>query len=375
LRCLDFSKICKKHVFTFFTGVPDSTFKSWMNFLEDKDNELTNIIAVNECEAAAICTGYHLATGKIGVLYMQNDGFGKTVNPLTSLCDPEVYSIPILLMIGWRGEPGKKDAYQHLKMGRILLPLLDLLEIPYEVISADINSVDDTIRKARDYMQKNSRPFAIIVRRGVFEESKSEQYDDAKKMSREEALQLIMQHLTGDETIVSTTGKLSRELFEYRRKKNEEFARDFYNVGAMGCAPSIALGIALQNKKQRVFVFDGDGALLMQMGELATVGHYAPANLYHIVFDNEAHDSTGGQPTSSSTADFRNVALACKYRYAKIAGNKDELEKSIQAFKTTKGPAMLLIKVKRGARKELKRPDKPPVAYKKDFMKSLAGSR
>jgi len=374
LRCESFSNICKKHGFTFFTGVPDSTFKSWMSFLEDKNTDLKNIIAVNECEAIAICTGYHLATGRIGVIYMQNDGFGKTVNPLTSLCNPEVYSIPMLLMIGWRGMPGKKDAYQHIKMGKILLPVLNLLEIPYEIISSDPGEINNIFIKAKKFMKKNSRPFAIIIRKDIFEKSRSEKYNDLNKMGREDALKIIMKYLD-DEIIVSTTGKLSRELFEYRAKKNEGFGHDFYNIGAMGCAQSIALGIALERKAKKVFVFDGDGSILMQMGGIATIGHYMPKNFYHIVFDNGAHDSTGGQPTCSDTVDLTKVAIACNYRFGKIVEKKEELEEILHNLKNTKGPAMLVVKVKKGARDDLKRPDKKPIEYKMDFMKTLVDSK
>ena len=369
LTCKDFAKLCKKYDFTFFSGVPDSTFKSWMSFLDMDKTDLTNIIAVNECEATAICAGYHLSTGKVAVLYMQNDGFGKTVNPLTSLCNPEVYSIPILLMIGWRGEPGKKDAPQHHKMGKILLELLDLLEIPYEILSDDLKKAEKTLEKAKTSMKKNNRPFAIIVKRGTFESSK-EVSKEPNLMSREEALQTIMKHLH-DEIIVSTTGKISRELFEYRASKKQHMDHDFYNIGAMGCAQSIALGIALQQKKKKVFVFDGDGAVLMQTGAVATIGHYAPSNFYHVIFDNSAHDSTGGQPTCSDTVNFKEIALACNYKYANIANTKQELEKSIKNLITKKGPALLVVKVKKGARKDLGRPTKTPVEHKTEFMKAI----
>jgi len=375
LNCKNFSKICKKYDFTFFTGVPDSTYKSWMKFLNKKNTDLTNIIAVNECEATAICTGYHLSTGKIGVLYMQNDGFGKTVNPLTSLCNPEVYSIPILLMIGWRGKPGKKDAPQHDMMGRILTDLLDILKIPYEILSSDIKKVDSTLKKAKNYMNKNSKPFAIIVKKGIFEEMKSEKQNDTDLMTREDALKTIMKKLDGNEIIVSTTGKTSRELFEYRTEKKEGFEHDFYNIGAMGCAQSIALGIALQKKDKKVFIFDGDGSVLMQMGSLATTGHYSPKNFYHIIFDNRAHDSTGGQPSSSDSVDFVKVALSCNYKFGKTVKNKEELEKTLQNLKNKKGPALVVINVKKGARKELGRPTMVPIEHKKNFMKYLVDSK
>ncbi len=411
LSCENFRRICGKHGFDFFSGVPDSTFRSWMTYLDTGGNkshleiggkggsgdpDLTNIIAVNECEAAAICAGYHLSTGKIGVLYMQNDGFGKTVNPLSSLCNPEVYSIPILLMIGWRGEPGKKDAIQHHRMGKILQPLLDLLDIPHEIMPSRIEEADRVLEKAREYMEKNSRPFAVIVRKGTFEDSLLEDslpgkathgthvaeqpVLESRSLGREETLGIIMKHLEshldGEEIIVSTTGKLSRELFEYSSGRKKGSGNDFYNIGAMGCAQSIALGIALQRKDRKVFVFDGDGSILMQMGALVTAGHYSPDNLFHFVFDNGAHDSTGGQPTCSDTVDLTRVAAACNYRYAETVNDAEGLRDAMRRIilkgaAGVEGPAMLVVKVKKGARDDLTRPDREPVEYKEEFMRAL----
>lgn len=371
LSCKDFSETCKKNDFTFFTGVPDSTYKSWMSYLNKKNTGLTNIIAVNECEATAICAGYHLSTGKNGVLYMQNDGFGKTINPLTSLCNPEVYNIPMLLMIGWRGEPGKKDAPQHQMIGRLLTDLLDTFEIPYEIISSNIKKVDSTLKKAKKFMNTNSKPFAIIVKKNVFEDLKTEKQKKQNLMTREDAIKTIMKSLKGDEIIVSTTGKASRELFEYRNRGNKKFNHDFYNIGAMGCTQSIALGIALQKKKKKVFVFDGDGSILMQMGSLATTGHYAPKNFYHIIFDNRAHDSTGGQPNSSESVNFKKIALACNYRFGKDLKTQSELEKTIKDIVKKDGPGLLVVNIEKGSRKDLGRPTMKPVEHKKQFMKYL----
>jgi len=370
LRCEDFFKICKKYDFNFFAGVPDSTFKSWMSFLEKNNDKLTNIPTVNECEATAVCTGYHLSTGKIGVLYMQNSGFGKTVNPLTSLCDPAVYGIPILLMIGWRGEPGKKDAYQHHKMGPMTLPLLDILEIPYEIISDDINELEETMKNAKELMEKNSKPFALVVRKNIFEKLKDYKEEELERLSREEALKTVMNNLEGDEIIVSTTGKTSRELFEKRNNK-DDCSHDFYNIGGMGCVQSIAFGIALNKKNKKVFVFDGDGSVLMQMGALATIGHYSPENLYHIIFDNQAHDSTGGQPTCSDTVCFDKVALACNYRSVQVVDDKKSLEQAVKKMTESEGPSMLIVKVKKGTRENLGRPVLTPKEYKEKFMRYL----
>ena len=374
LKCEDFFKLCKKYDFTFFSGVPDSTFKSWMSFLEKKDKEkkLRNIVCANECEAIAICAGYHLSTGNIGVAYMQNSGFGKTVNPLTSLCDPAVYSIPVLLMIGWRGEPGVKDAYQHHKMGPMTIPLVELLDIHYTILSDKIRDVEKTLKKARKYMKENNRSYALIIRKNIFEKLEEKKDSSSQKLSREMAIKEILSSFDGDEIIVSTTGKTSRELYENRIDK-DLCKHDFYNIGAMGCAQSIAFSIALNHPEKKIWVFDGDGSVLMQMGALATIGHYAPENLYHIIFDNQAHDSTGGQPTNSDTVDFDKVALACNYRSAHVIQKAEDIRKTISKLKKQKGPLMIIIKVKKGARENLGRPSIPPKKHKELFMKHLQG--
>ena len=309
------------------------------------------------------------STGEIGVLYLQNSGFGKTVNPLTSLCDPAVYSIPILLMIGWRGEPGTKDAYQHHKMGPMTIPLLEILEIPYVIISGDISELENTLKEAKEYMKKNNKPYAIIIRKNIFERLVDKK-EENNKPSREEAIKTILKNLDGNEIIVSTTGKTSRELYENRINENER-SHDFYNIGAMGCAQSIALGIALNKKDKKIFVLDGDGSILMQMGALVTTGHYYPENYYHIIFDNQSHDSTGGQPTCSDTVSFDKIAYGCNYRSVQIVEDLDSLNKAIKSSKLKKGPSMLIIKVKKGARKDLGRPSMPPREHKEKFMRYL----
>ena len=372
LTCEQLYGVFKKHELTYFTGVPDSTFKDWMKFLADEHGErVIHRIAVNECEATALAAGYYLSTRKIGVIYMQNSGLGKTVNPLTSLCDPEVYSIPAIIMIGWRGEPGQKDEPQHKKMGRVTLSLLDTLEIPHEVLPDDPAQIEAVIGRAIAYMKEKSAPYALIIKKGTLEE-----YEAKKKvktnyeMTREDAVKVIIDNLDGNEAIVSTTGKASRELFEYRVAKGETPC-DFYTVGSMGCSASIANGIALQKPNKQVFVFDGDGAVLMQMGSLATIGNYKAKNFYHIVFDNGAYDSTGGQPTVSPTVNLENVALACGYKSAKTVETKADLQATIKEMKSSEGPQMLIIKVNKGARKDLGRPTKTPVENKGAFMKKL----
>jgi phosphonopyruvate decarboxylase len=373
LSCEKLFDIFKKNNLLFFSGVPDSTFKDWMKFLADEHGKrLTNIIACNECEAVAIAAGYNIATGKIGVVYMQNSGEGKAVNPLTSLCDSEIYSIPVLLMIGWRGEPGKEDEPQHKKMGRVMLPLLDTLEIPYKTLPDDIEEAEKVIAEMKKKVEKTKSPAVVIIKKGLFEKYEEKRKSEAKyEMTREDAIKTIVDNLDGSEAIISTTGKSSRELFEYREESGQGHSKDFLTVGSMGCSASIANSIALQKPGKQIFVFDGDGSVIMQMGSLATIGHYKPKNLYHIIFDNNAHESTGGQPTVSDTVNFEQIALACGYKAAKTAETKFDLEKTIKKMKSSEGPQMLIIKVNKGARKDLGRPTTTPIENKQAFMEFL----
>jgi len=366
-------KLFQKYEFSFFTGIPDSTFKDWMKFLIENNNKvLTNIIPCNECEAIAICAGYYLATGKIGVTYMQNSGFGKTVNPLTSLCNPEIYSIPVLLMIGWRGEPGKIDAPQHKKMGRIMNLLLKDLEIPFSILNYDINEIEKEIIKAKEYMEKNKAPYALIIKKGIIKDNNSDKKIPAiYELTREHALELIINFFNQNEIFISATGKTSRELYEYREKFKEISQKDFLMVGSMGCAASIGLSIALQKKDRKVIILDGDGALIMQMGVLATIGYESPPNLIHIVIDNESHESTGGQPTVSKILNIKEIALNCNYKYATLILSKKDLENELIKVKNVEGPSMVVVKVNQGSRKDLGRPKISLIELKNNFMKYL----
>lgn len=363
----------QKYNFTFFTGIPDSTFKDWMQFLEKNNNKLlTNIIPCNECESIAICAGYYLATGKIGVVYMQNSGLGKIINPLTSLCDSEIYSIPVLLMIGWRGEPGKIDAPQHKKMGRIIDLLLKDLEIPFSILNPDINEIEKEIIKAKDYMEKNSAPFALIIKKGIIKDNNlDKKIPVIYELTREKALELIIDFFNQDEIFVSTTGKTSRELYEHRENLKEISQKDFLMVGSMGCAASIGLSIALQKKDRKVIILDGDGALIMQMGALATIGYESPPNLIHIVIDNESHESTGGQPTVSKSINIKEIALNCNYKYVALVLSKKDLENELVKIKNIEGPSMLVVKANQKSRNDLGRPKISLIELKNKFMKYL----
>ena len=363
--------ILMKNNFRFIAGVPCSILKDFLTAIDKNKNKIKHIISTNEGEAMGIAAGYYLSTSKIPVVYMQNSGLGDALDPLTSLFNKEVYNIPVLLFISWRGEPGKKDATQHIKMGRVTLKLLEILNIPYAILPAHKIELGKEIQKAKTYFRENKLPYAIIIRKGTISPSRIEKEKNNYSLSREEAVRIVIDNLRGEEVVIATTGKMSRELFECRKADKQGTGKDFYNLGSMGCAASIALGIALQKPKKKIFVFDGDGAVLMKMGALATIGHYLPKNFYHIIFDNEAHDSTGGQPTVSNTVNFGRVAKSCGYRNSRIAASERQLKKRLINMKNTNGPAILLVKVRKGARQDLGRPTTTPDENKKALMDFL----
>src|SRR3989344_508438 len=373
IKCDELFNIFKKYDLIFFTGVPDSTFNGWMSFLDEANNKniLTNRIVVNEGDGIHHAGAYNIATGKFCVVYMQNAGLGNTINPITSYADSEVYSIPMLLMIGFRGEPGANDEPQHKKMGKITTKLLETLGMPYEILPDDIDKVKKSIETAVKFMKDKSTPYALIIKRGIIDNYKKEEEIQEYDMLREEALTLIADELGANDVVISTTGKTSRELFEYREFRNEGHGKDFLNVGGMGGAGSQALEIALQKPNRKVFVFDGDGALLMHAGILATIGYYKPKNFFHIVFDNESHESTGGQPTVSKGLDFSKIAKSCGYKNTCQIKTRNELMIKLRDIQKENGPQMMVIKVRRGSRNNLGRPTTTPIENKEKFIENL----
>ena len=353
----------------FFTGVPDSLLKDFCAYVTDNTLIKDNIIAANEGNAIALAAGHHLATGKFGLVYMQNSGLGNAVNPLTSLADKEVYSIPMLLLIGWRAEPGGKDEPQHIKMGKIMLGMLDNLTIPYKILSAEEDDFEIAIKEAKEYLIKNLSPYAIIIKKGAFEEYKLKKIKDiACSLTREDAIKTMISLLDKSDIVVSTTGMASRELFEAREMNKQGHEKDFLSVGSMGHCSSIALGIALEKPEKKVYCFDGDGALIMHAGALSVIGQVKPANFMHIVFNNHAHDSVGGQPTAADNINIAMLAKANGYKDGFSAVTKEDIVKYIKKMRKIKGPALLEIKVNKGARKELGRPTRTPIQNKNDFM-------
>ncbi len=357
---------------TFYTGVPDSLLKSFFSWVMQHVGRHRHIIAANEGGAVALAAGHHLATGEYALVYMQNSGLGNAINPLVSLADPAVYSIPMILMVGWRGEPGHRDEPQHAKQGRITLGLLDTLEIPYLVLSADDSSWRDRVLGICQAMKDQRRPVAVVVRSKAFVSCPAEV--DAQKdypLTREEALSIILEVVREKAVVVSTTGMTSREVFELREGYQQGHDSDFLTVGSMGHCNQIALGIAVRKPEQQVLCLDGDGAALMHMGGLAVVGQIGPANFKHIVVNNEAHDSVGGQPTASGNVDYVQLARSVGYNRAVRAASADELRKAVGELMQSHGPALLEVRVRRGARPNLGRPTTTPIDNKNSFMKRL----
>ena len=367
-----FYSLLKENNIDFFTGVPDSLLKDICAFITDKTPTDRNIIAANEGNAIGLAAGYHMATGKIPMVYLQNSGIGNTVNPLLSLTEKKVYNIPVLLMIGWRGEPGKKDEPQHITQGEVTIDLLDAMKIPYLVLEGNANEIEQQVKTAVTTIENTGSSFALVVRKGVFEKySIKSKLENSYELSREDAIKIIVDQLDGSEVIVSTTGKTSRELFEYREELKQAHDKDFLTVGSMGHSNQIALGIAISKPDRKVICIDGDGAMLMHMGSMAIVGNIAPKNYLHIVINNGAHESVGGQPTVSFGIDIPAIAKANGYKFARLVSNHDELINTLISMDSDDYPALIEVKVKMGSRDNLGRPTIKPADNKKEFMKNL----
>lgn len=372
----EFCNSLKKNEIDFFTGVPDSLLKDFCAYVSDNINPEKNIITANEGGAIALAAGHYLATGNPALVYMQNSGQGNALNPLTSLVDKEIYGIPMLLLIGWRGEPGTKDEPQHIKQGKITLSLLDVIGVQHEILPDNINAAEKSLDHALSFMKQKSSPYAFVVRKGTFENYSSDKQNNQPgriyELSREDAIKAVVNSLWPKDIVVSTTGMASRELFEYRESLNQGHEKDFLTVGSMGHSSQIALGIALSKPNRNVYCIDGDGSLIMHMGSLGIIGQQKPKNFRHIVINNGAHDSVGGQPTAGFDIDIPGIAKSCGYNAVFTAKNKEELSSNLKNLISTEGPSLLEIKVSKGHRKDLGRPTTTPEENKKAFMKFLS---
>lgn len=354
----------------FFTGVPDSLLSKFSACLMEHA-ELDHLIAVNEGSAIGLAIGSYLATGMPSVVYMQNSGLGNVVNPITSLADPQVYAIPIFLVIGWRGEPGVHDEPQHIKQGQITLDQLDVLGIPYCVLSQDTN-VSDTVKYLWEQMIDRSGPVAIVVKKGAISgEWSIKGLQEKYSLRREQAIEILINKLPKDSFFVATTGKAGRELFELREKYQEE-QRDFLTVGGMGHASSIALAVARQQPERLTVCLDGDGAFLMHMGAAATIATQKPKRFLHVLLNNGAHESVGGQPTIGFDINYEKLSSALGYKQYFYAESAEELQSILKNIDCERlGATLLEIRLAQGARKDLGRPTKSPLENKLSVMKYL----
>ena len=354
-----------------FAGVPDSLLKNICAYITDHFDAAHDIIAANEGAAVGLAAGHYLATGKPACVYMQNSGEGNIINPLASLTDQEVYNIPVLLLIGWRGKPGVHDEPQHVKQGKVTTGLLNVMGVNYEILSKEEEKVAKQIEKAANALA-NKAAFALVIEKDTFEDYQLQKVEvNNLTMSREEAIQTVAAAIGERDCIVSTTGMISRELFEYRTAMKQGHERDFLTVGSMGHASQIALGIALAQPERCVWCFDGDGAAIMHMGSMAIVADKAPKNYVHIVFNNGAHDSVGGQPTVGLKMDLPAVAKAVGYKASFSVDSKTDLLDCLKAVGVVEGPVLLEVKVKKGNRKDLGRPTTTPIQNKEALMQFL----
>lgn len=359
----------RQHGIRLFTGVPDSLLKHFCAYVEDHCTVGQHIVAANEGNAVALAAGYHLTNGKTAVVYMQNSGLGNAVNPLMSLTAPEVYNIPLFLIIGWRGEPGVKDEPQHIRQGQITPGQLDLMGIPYFLLDADsdCNQVLDSIFGKIEY---SNAPAALLVRKGTFEPyTPIQKRIPLSNLSREEALTEILTLTDENALVISTTGKTSREVFEIRKRLGQP-QRDFLTVGSMGHTASIALGAALGNPKKQIICIDGDGSALMHLGALPVIGKCRPENLTYILLNNAAHESVGGQPTAADRFDFAAMATACGFSQYCMAETTRQLKDCWADTCQTSGPHMIEVRIRTGSRADLGRPTRTPRENKKAFMEA-----
>lgn len=364
-----FYNLLKKNNIDFFTGVPDSLLKSFISCLTKHEDASNHIISANEGSAIGIAIGYNLATQKIPLVYMQNSGLGNAVNPLLSLADKKVYSIPMLLVIGWRGEPGIHDEPQHITQGAVTEKMLKTMGIP--LLKVNKNSTSYEITKFIKKINKLSSPMALLISRNALEDDvKFKPKKNKYKLTREQAIKKIVDSLNSDDVIVSTTGMASRELYEYLEHSNAKIA-NFLTVGGMGHASQISTGIAIKNKKKKVICLDGDGSLIMHLGSMSTIGTTSNINLRHFVLNNGVHGSVGNQLTAGLNIDLLKIADACGYDYIYKCENLTELISVIKKTSQLKGKLFIEIRLNTDFRNDLGRPLNKPIENKLEFVKHL----
>ncbi|MDO5123364.1 MAG: phosphonopyruvate decarboxylase [Eubacteriales bacterium] len=358
--------------YEFFTGVPDSQLKPFCNYLMSEYGiSDKHIIAANEGNCVALAAGYHFATGKVPVVYLQNSGIGNIINPVASLMNDKVYSVPCIFLVGYRGEPGVHDEPQHIYQGMVTVKLLEDMDIATFVVSKDTTEEELSAKheQFKELLAKGKQ-VAFVFRKGALQFDGKVEYKNENKMVREDIIRTIAEH-TGEDVIVSTTGKASRELFEIREARGEGHERDFLTVGSMGHASSIAFEIAKQKPNRRVWCIDGDGAALMHLGAMAVVGANAPANMIHIIINNSAHETVGGMPTVAGSIDFCTVAKGCGYKNTVCVDSFEALCEALENAKSKAELSLIEVKCSIGARDDLGRPTTTAKENKENFMKFL----
>lgn len=368
---------CSATGVSLYTGVPDSLLKQLGAHIMASMPRERHVIAANEGAAVGIALGHYLRTRELGLVYLQNSGFGNLVNPLLSLADRDVYGVPMLVVVGWRGQVGVKDEPQHVKQGKVMEPLLDALDLPWSVLPAESDKAQECVSAAVATARERSSPYVLLVEKGTFAVAATSEpaTSPTRLASREEALTALTQAVGDEAAVVSTTGMLSRELFEYRESSGTEADRDFLTVGGMGHASSIALGVAMQEPDREVWCFDGDGALLMHLGSLAVIADHAPRHYFHVVFNNGVHDSVGGQPTSIGHVDVAATARALGYRYAASTSDLTRLPDEVARMREHGGPALLELAVSPGNRPDIGRPTRTPAESKRAFMTAVGAAQ
>lgn len=351
-------------------GVPDSTLKQFCDYINtDGRDEFKHYVPANEGAATGMAVGVFLATGKPACVYMQNSGLGNVVNPVTSIANEEVYDIPMLFITGWRGEPGKKDEPQHKFMGKVTEEMFDVMNIEHEVIGFETTDeeLDEIFKEAGDKIKENKQ-FAVIVKKDTFEKRAFGDYSNKFPLIRESAIAEIVRSLDHDDVVISTTGKISREVYEQSDIICGGHGQDFLTVGGMGHASMIAYGYAANRPEKRVYCLDGDGAVLMHMGSLAFIAKENPSNLVHICINNEAHESVGGMPTGAAGKFFAPIAQAAGYDKVYHAETMEELRTCLDAIKKERKLTFLEIMVSVASRDNLGRPKESAVENKNNFM-------
>lgn len=362
----EFLAALEPHQISFFAGVPDSLLAGLIAKISASCEPEKHVVCANEGSAIALACGHYLATNNIGCVYMQNSGLGNSINPLVSLADSQVYGIPVLLVIGWRGEPGVEDEPQHKKQGAITQDLLKVLGIAYSVIDTNTN-IKDAISIAVSSMRKSQAPYALLVKKGAFKDGSN----SASSPDREKVIDLLVNTFSHDAAFIATTGKIGRELFEVRLKNQQPSDSDFLCIGGMGHASQVALGISLSRPEKQVICLDGDGAALMHLGHLATIAHLRPKRLTHFLLNNGVHDSVGGQPTTNPDLNFHEFARQLGYAHTFQCPDLKSLEELLPTLKELDGPIFIEVLLQPGSRTNLGRPTIKPQDAKDRFMRYL----